>query len=47
MPDLEEAQAQLNFAKTYELIKKDNLSKLRLAEVDLGNEGSLASEMSR
>ncbi|KAK9867559.1 hypothetical protein WJX84_011039 [Apatococcus fuscideae] len=47
VPDLEEAQAQLNFAKTYELIKKDNLSKLRLAEVDLGNEGSLASEMSR
>ncbi|KAK9819343.1 hypothetical protein WJX74_008712 [Apatococcus lobatus] len=34
VPDKEEAQNLLNFAKTYELIKKDNQSKLRLVEVD-------------
>ena len=44
---MEEAQSLLSFAKTYELIKKDNQSKLRLAEVDLSSEESLASEISR
>ena len=34
VPDIEEAQNLLKFAKTYELIKKDNQSKLRLVEVD-------------
>ena len=47
VPDLGEAQTLLGFAKTYELIKKDNQSKLRLAEVDLSSEDSLASEISR
>ena len=36
----------MNFAKTYELIKKDNQSKLRLAEVDYASADSLASEIS-
>lgn len=47
VPDMGEAQTLLAFAKTYELIKKDNQSKLRLAEVDFSSADSLASEISR
>lgn len=41
--DVEEAQGLLDFARRFEIIRKDVLSKLSLSEVDFADEESIAA----
>lgn len=45
--DAAEAQAGIEFAKRFELIKGDESKRLRLQEVDLSNESSIAEALPR
>lgn len=47
MTDAAEAQAGIEFAKKFELIKSDESKRLRLQEVDLSDESSIAEALPR
>lgn len=47
VPDLEEAQAVLNFAKQYELIPRSALANVQLVEVDFADEDEVAASIPR
>lgn len=45
--DIEEAQGLLDFAKRFEIIRKDQSQKLSLAEVDFSDEDDIAASLPR
>ena len=47
MSDIEEAQASLEFAKRFELIKGSETKNIRLQDVDLSDESAIAAALPR
>ena len=47
MPDQEQAQAAVDFAGSVELLRKPELQKLRLAEINLNDEDSIVAALPR